>query len=81
MMKISFKDQKVFCKILMSKGYSQRKFANQADISGPYMSQIIKGKRNPSPNMAKKICDTLDLQFDDIFFIENGYKSKQNKTA
>ncbi|MNT63065.1 Helix-turn-helix domain protein [compost metagenome] len=80
-MKIEFKDPKAFQRVLMSKGYSQRGFASYADISGPYMSQIIKGKRNPSPNMAKKICDTLDLKFDDIFFIDNGYKSKQNKTA
>ncbi|OKP81595.1 hypothetical protein A3842_10970 [Paenibacillus sp. P3E] len=80
-MNISFKDPKKFSKILMINGYNQRKFASAADISGPYMSQIIKGKRNPSPNMAKKICDTLDLKFDDIFFIDSGYKSDRNKTA
>lgn len=80
-MKISFKDPKSFRRMLMSNGYSQRKFASAADISGPYMSQIVQGKRNPSPNMAKKICDTLEVQFDDIFFVDSGYKSNQTKTA
>lgn len=79
-MRISFKDEK-FSELLMRNGDSLRSFARQAGISSPYMSQLIKGNRNPSPKMAKKICESLEVKFDDIFFIDSGYKSNQTKSA
>lgn len=79
-MKICIKDNK-FKELLIRKGMSQRGFAKEIGISGPYMSQIVKGNRHPGPQISKKICDGLEVGFDDIFFIQNGYKSKQTKTA
>lgn len=79
-MKVHIKDLD-FKELLIRKGLSQRGFSKKTGISSPYMSQIINGNRNPGPEMAKKICEGLDVEFDQIFFIDNGYKSKQNKSA
>jgi len=80
-MNIKLKDIQAFTKLLIVSGFSQRSFAKKIDISGPYMNQIANGERCPSPKVAKKICDGLNVEFDDIFFIEHACKSKQNKTA
>lgn len=79
-MKITCKSDKL-SELLMRNGDNLRSFSRDAGISSPYMSQLIKGSRNPSPKMAKRICECLKVKFDDIFFIDNGYKSNQNKSA
>lgn len=78
---IKFKDPTTFEMALMKLGYTQRSFAKKIGISSPYLSQIIKGDRNPSPKVAKKIFDALEKNFDDIFFIHLDNKSYQTKTA
>jgi DNA-binding XRE family transcriptional regulator len=82
-MKIYFKEDKLpeITETLMKSGLTQRGFAKTIGVSGPYISQIFTGNRNPGPAIAKKICDSLKYKFDDIFFIQNGYKSEQNKSA
>lgn len=80
-MNIKLKDIQAFNKMLIVSGYSQRSFAQKISISGPYMNQIANGERCPSPKVAKKICDGLNVGFDDIFFIQQDNKSKQIKTA
>jgi transcriptional regulator with XRE-family HTH domain len=80
MLMILIKD-KDFKEILIRQGLSQRAFSEKAGISSPFLSQVLQGKRNPGPKTSKKMCDSLGVEFDDIFFIENGYKSKQNKSA
>lgn len=74
---IKFKNLQDFQKRIIMLGLSVRGFAISSGISTPYMSQIVNGKRNPSPQMAKKVCEGLNAEFDDIFFIENDNKSYQ----
>lgn len=76
-MKIVLKDKKYLKELLVRNGYSQRSFARAIDISEPYGNQICNGTRNPGPNIAKKIVDKLSVNFDEIFFVDDDYKSGQ----
>lgn len=69
-MSIQFKNVDEFKKILMKEGYNHTSFAEVIEISQPFLSYIINGKRSPSPKVAKKMVETLGLKFDDIFYIE-----------
>lgn len=82
-MKIYFKEDKLpeITETLMKNGLTQRGYAKTIGVSGPYISQIFTGNRNPGPAIAKKICDSLKYKFDDIFFIQSGYKSNHKKSA
>ncbi len=77
-MKVNLKDPYTFKKILIIKGYSQRKLAKAIDLSTPYLNQIVNGERNPSAEVAKKIVDKLEMKFEDIFFIDDACKSYQD---
>lgn len=57
-------------RILARKNMSQNWFATCVGTSSGYMSQLINGVRNPSPEMRKKILETLqEYQFDDLFYL------------
>ncbi|MEH7093978.1 helix-turn-helix transcriptional regulator [Neobacillus vireti] len=77
-MKIHLKNPNEFKKLLLQKGYSQRSFAESSEISPPYFNQIINEERFPSGKVAKRIADQLEMNFEDIFFIEDACKSYQN---
>ncbi|MEE0865556.1 MAG: helix-turn-helix transcriptional regulator [Clostridia bacterium] len=62
---------------IVKNGYSYRKLAEKANCSQTQISLILKGERNPSPENAINICKALGCNFDDIFFINNDYKSNQ----
>ncbi|GAC42263.1 helix-turn-helix transcriptional regulator [Paenibacillus popilliae] len=66
-MKILVKDLKQLNRLLVLNGYSKRSFGLVLDVSATTMSQICNGKRNPSPKVAKLICDELAVSFDDVF--------------
>lgn len=75
-LKIQLKDKVAFQELLLKRGFSQRGFGRAVGISEPYANQIANGDRNPGPQVAKRICEVLDAQFDDIFFIKRDDKSK-----
>lgn len=77
-MLIKLKNQNDFRKVIIIKGYSLNSFAKEAGISGPYMAQIANGTRNPSAKVAKKISNALQVEFDEIFFVEIACKSYQS---
>lgn len=77
-MKINLRDTNEFRKMLLANGYSQRILAKRIQVSPPYLNQIINGERYPSAKVAKKIVDELRIKFEDIFFIDDACKSKQN---
>ncbi|MBT2735181.1 helix-turn-helix domain-containing protein [Bacillus sp. ISL-7] len=52
-------------------GFSQRELAKRAELSSALISQIENNERNPSPSSAKKICEVLNVKFDEIFFTES----------
>lgn len=62
---------------IVKNGFSYRKLAEKANCSQAQISLILKGERNPSPENAVNICKALNCNFDDIFFINNDYKSNQ----
>ncbi|OCT12532.1 hypothetical protein A8709_32440 [Paenibacillus pectinilyticus] len=80
-MKISVKDIALLNELLLKKGFTQRGLGREINISEVYAHQVLNGKRNPGPKIAKDIAEALNVEFDDIFFINNACKSYQNKTA
>ena len=53
---------------LFKKGYSISKFA-ELDINTSYANQIVNSKRKPSPELAKKMAEILNVEISDIFNI------------
>jgi putative transcriptional regulator len=62
--------------IRIKKGFSQRELARKTGLSCSFISQIEKKNRNVSPSTAKKICDALEVDFEDIFFTKSVSSSK-----
>ncbi|MBM0847740.1 transcriptional regulator with XRE-family HTH domain [Staphylococcus epidermidis] len=54
---------------LFKNGLSISKFANALDINTSYANQIVNGKRTPSPKLAKKMAQILNVDITDIFNI------------
>ena len=62
-------------KAIIVNGHSLRTFAKTIGISSGYLSQILRGDRNPSGKVAKTISDELGFVFEDYFFVEDACKS------
>lgn len=78
-LKIKLRDVDTFKTLLLTSGYTQRGYGRAIGISEPYANQIANGTRNPGPAIAKKTAELLKVDFNDIFFIEDAYKSEQTK--
>ncbi len=66
-MKVKLKAQAIR-RILARKNLSQNWLAQRIGTSSDYMSQMMAGRRHPSPQMRGKILDVLpDCAFDDLF--------------
>ncbi|WP_239745280.1 helix-turn-helix transcriptional regulator [Mammaliicoccus sp. F-M27] len=48
-------------------GYSLRSFSKESKISISYLSLIMNEKAMPSPKMAKRIADHLNVDIEDLF--------------
>lgn len=55
-------------KLIAEKNWSQNKFAKETGIAQSYISYIIRGQKELSENMVKKICSSLKI--DTSYFIE-----------
>ena len=75
MPKLKLKDSTVTRIMIAEKGKSLRCFAQMIRISHPYLSQVLNGKRNPSPTVAYKIASGVGLNIEDVFEIK--IKKKQ----
>lgn len=73
------KDIDLLIEKVVEEGLSYRQLAKKMGTSQTTISLIMKGERNPSPKTAINFCKVLGCQFDDIFFINNDYKSNQTK--
>ena len=49
------------------RGYSQERFAFEANIARKYMSDIENGKRNVSLDVIKRIADKLEIRVSELF--------------
>ena len=52
---------------MIKAGFTGAGLARAAGISQSYIVMLLSGKRNMLPPTAKKICTTLQCDFDDIF--------------
>ena len=57
-------------KAMFLKGLNLSDLAIKTKVSTTYLSQIINGKKIPSPKLAKKIANVLDLNIEDLFEFE-----------
>lgn len=57
-------------KLMFVKGFNVSSFAREVGIGVSYLSQILNGKRSPSPKLAKKIAKTLEVEIEDLFFFK-----------
>lgn len=53
----------------IKKGFSRYYLSQKAGLSKLAISRIENKKVNPTPMSAKKICDALEVSFDEIFLI------------
>lgn len=64
-------------KLMFIKGFNVSTLADEVGVGISYISQILNGKRSPSPKLAKKITETLEVEIEDLFFFkENEVKIK-----
>lgn len=75
---IRLKFQNEFNQMIAKSGFSKRAFARKCGLSESTFIQISNGKQFPRPNTAKKICVGLNLDFDDVFIIEECNKKVVN---
>ena len=79
-MYIKVKDVNSLKQLLIKTGFSQRALGRMIRVSETYINQLVNGERNPSPAVAKRMCDSLDSEFDDIFFVDTVNKSEHDTT-
>jgi len=75
-MKIKVKDLERLNVLIIQKGFNKTDFAKKIQLSQPMTIQITNGDRNPSPRIAKRIVDALEVAWDEIFAIEKPTCSK-----
>jgi len=72
-------NQVAVLRAIARRNMSQNMLAIRVGSSSGYISQIMRGTRNPSPRMREKIQDVLKpLTFDDIFIIEENGDGPNN---
>ena len=58
-------------KVMHRRNVSQNELAKLAGISSGYLSQLMRGKRCPSPDCRRRIMRALRVtMFDDLFMLE-----------
>jgi len=67
--------------VLIRRGWSKSDLGEQVGIGAPYAIQICNGARNPGPKTARKICEALEVGFDDIFEIVKPGQPESQATA
>lgn len=75
MSKLMVKDADYLQSSIAIKGFNLILFSQEVGVTSQYLSMILRGKRNPSPILAKKIADKLGLEVREIFFVDNVRKT------
>ena len=78
---IKLKSVEEIKKLMIIKGFSQRSLAEKLNLSDTHVNHVVNGLKNPGPVTAKKICDALEVEFKDIFFIDDDNKSYHKNLA
>ena len=75
-------NQGAVLRAIARRNMSQNMLAIRAGSTSGYISQLMRGVRNPSPKMREKIQSILaPLTFDDIFIIEENNNGHQEREA
>ena len=70
---------KSLIEIRIRKGLNQTELAARAGITGGFMSQIERGLYRPSPRVAHRIAEVLEVGFDEIFSLADPQKNKDSR--
>lgn len=65
--------------IRIKKGFTQEQLAEKININSKYLSSIERGMENPTLNILIKLSESLDVNFNNIFYqieIEDSAKRK-----
>lgn len=62
--------------LLVTRGLSITSLAEKTKHNSSYINQIVNGKRSPSPTLAKKIADALDVEITDIFEVKESIREE-----
>lgn len=57
-------------KLMFIKGFNVSSLADEVGVGISYISQILNGKRSPSPKLAKKIAETLEVEIEELFIFD-----------
>ncbi|MGO3724864.1 MAG: helix-turn-helix domain-containing protein [Staphylococcus equorum] len=57
-------------KAMFLKGYNLSDLSNETGVGVSYLSQIINGKKIPSPKLAKKMSEVLQVSVNELFIFE-----------
>ena len=60
----------IFVRSRIIKGLSQRELARRSDLSHAFISMIESGEKSVGPAAAKRLCELLEKQVEDLFIIE-----------
>jgi transcriptional regulator with XRE-family HTH domain len=81
MINITLKSESKLRLLIGQCGQNISGFAKEVGISHSYLSQILNGKRSPSPRVASKIAKKLSSNLEDIFLFKIVAKdNRENKT-
>lgn len=69
-MKIVIKDTDATKLEVIKLGMNMRQFAERLEIGQSYLSNILRGKKNPSPSLAKRIADEIGKPIQEVFDFE-----------
>ncbi|MCK9223748.1 MAG: helix-turn-helix domain-containing protein [Candidatus Muirbacterium halophilum] len=68
----------LICKKLYSKKWSQKKFANEMEVSEAYITKMLKGNNNFTLKTLAKISTVLDIKIKFDFMDKNIFANKNN---
>lgn len=63
-------NERLIKKAMFIKGLNLSDLSRETEVGISYLSQIVNGKKVPSPKLAKKIADALEVEIEDIFEFE-----------
>lgn len=63
-------NERLIKKAMFIKGLNLSDLSRETEVGISYLSQIVNGKKVPSPKLAKKIADALEVEIEDLFYFE-----------
>lgn len=64
---------------IAKRGYSLRGFSKHSGISISYLSLIVNNKKIPSPKIAKRISDSLNVDIEELFTFKDEEESQHDQ--